>query len=73
MNDGFPAPEVRREVTVGGKFLGLGIFGLGIFAAIMIEKFGDALWQGRLLWVVLTALALALAVPWAFCRRDARY
>lgn len=73
MSETFPAPEPRREVTVGGKFLGLGIFGLGVFAAIMLEKFGVPAWQGRLIWVVLGALALAVSVPWLFCRRIVRY
>lgn len=73
MSETFPAPEPRREVTVGGKFLGLGIFGLGVIAAIMLEKFGGAVWQGRLIWLVLGALVLSVLVPWAFCRRMVRY
>lgn len=73
MSDLFPAPEARREVTVAGKFLGLGIFGLGVVAVIMLEKFGGPVWEGRLPWLVLGALALGVAVPWAFCRRLVRY
>ena len=73
MSEAFPPPEPRREVTVGGKFLGLGIFGLGVFAAIMLEKFGGPVWQGRLIWLVLAALALAVVVPRAFFRRVVRY
>ena len=73
MSETFPAPEPRREVTVGGKFLGMGLFGLGLFAAIMLEKFGEPLWQGRLIWLVLGALVLAVAVPLVFCRRVVRY
>lgn len=73
MNEPFPPPESRREITVGGKFLGLGIFGLGLGAAILLEKFGGEAWQGRLIWLVLAALVVAVAVPWAFFRRDVRY
>ncbi len=73
MSGAFPPPEPRREVTVGGKFLGLGIFGLGVFAAIMLERLGGPAWQGRLIWIVLAGLVLAVAVPWALCRKVVRY
>lgn len=73
MSETFPPPEARREVTVGGKFLGLGIFGLGVVAAIMLEKFGGPVWEGRLIWVVLGALGLGVVLPWALCRRVVQY
>ena len=62
----------RREVTVGGKFIGLGLFGLGVIAAIMLEKFGGPVWEVRLIWIVLGALALAVALPWLLFRRVVR-
>lgn len=73
MSDTFPEPEPRREVTLGGKFLGLGIFGGGVVAAIVLEKLGEPMWQDRLIWLVLGALALGVVVPWVLCRRVVRY
>lgn len=73
MSDTFPEPEPRREVTVAGKFLGLGIFGMGLFAAIMLEKLGGPVWEGRLIWIVLGALALGIMLPLVLCRRVVRY
>lgn len=61
--------QPRKEITVGGKFLGLGIFGCGVIASILIEKFGDAVWQARLGWLLLAALALAIVVPVVLFRR----
>ena len=69
----FPAPEPRREVTVGGRFFGLGIFGSGVVSVIMMEKFGSAEAQSYALPILAAALAVALLVPMALFRRLVRY
>jgi hypothetical protein len=73
MSDMFPEPEPRREVTLGGKFLGLGIFGGAVIWSIMMEKFGDEAARAQLPFILLGALAAAVVVPWLLCRRTVRY
>lgn len=69
----FPAPEPRREVSVGGRFFGLGIFGCAVIAAIMIEKFGSATTQSYILPMLGGALVLGVVLPMLLFRRLTRY
>jgi len=69
----FPAPEPRREVTVGGRFFGLGIFGSAVFASIMIERFGSAETQSYILPMLGGALLLGVVLPLLLFRRITRY
>ena len=69
----FPAPEPRREVTVGGRFFGLGVFGCAVVSVIMMEKFGSAEAQSYALPILGAALALGILLPMALFRRDVRY
>lgn len=61
--------EVRREVTVGGKFFGLGIVGCTVIAAIFIEKFGTPETQANIPWMLAGALALSIILPMLLFRR----
>jgi hypothetical protein len=69
----FPAPEPRREVTVGGRFLGLSIFGCGVVSVIMMEKFGSAEAQSYALPILGAALAMGIVLPMALFRRVVQY
>jgi len=69
----FPAPEPRREVTVGGRFFGLGIFGSAVVSVIMMEKFGSAEAQSYALPILAGALGVGIMVPMALFRRLIRY
>lgn len=69
----FPAPEPRREVTVGGRFFGLGVFGCAVIAVIMMEKFGAPEIQSYALPILGGALALGILLPMALFRRTIQY
>ena len=69
----FPAPEPRMEVSLGGRFFGLGIFGCAVIASIMIEKLGSAQSQGYLLPLLGGSLVLSILIPRLFFRRLTRY
>ena len=64
------APE--REVTIAGKFLGLGIVGCTVIYSIFLEKFGTPEAQQNILWYLLAALAAGILIPLIFCRRPLR-
>ncbi|MBY0338137.1 MAG: hypothetical protein K2X11_16100 [Acetobacteraceae bacterium] len=64
--------ETRREVTVGGRFLGLGIVGVTVIVIIFLEKFGSADWMPLVKWILLGALVLGVGIPWLFFRRPVR-
>jgi hypothetical protein len=69
----FPAPEPRREVTLGGRFLGLGIFGCGVVGVIMMEKFASSAAQSYALPILGAALAAGIVLPMVLFRRLIRY
>jgi hypothetical protein len=62
----------QREVTIAGKFLGLGIVGCTVIYCIFLEKFGTPEAQANMLWYLLGALAAAIIIPTLFCRRPLR-
>lgn len=62
----------QREVTIAGKFLGLGIVGCTVIYCIFVEKFGSPEAQARLLWVFLGSVAAGVIIPLLFCRRPIR-
>ena len=61
-----------REVTVGGKFFGLGIVGLTVIYAIYLEKFGTPEAQADILWYLAGALVLSIILPILLFRRPIR-
>lgn len=65
-------PSQEREVTIGGKFLGLGIVGCTVIYCIFVEKFGPAEAQAKLLWIFLGSVAAGIMIPLLFCRRPLR-
>ena len=69
----FPAPEPRREVSLGGRFFGMGIMGGTVVACIFIEKFGSAETQGYMLPMLGGALALSILLPRLLFRRVVQY
>jgi hypothetical protein len=69
----FPAPEPRREVTVGGRFFGMGIFGSAVIAVIMMEKFASAETQSYALPILGGALVLGILLPMLLFRRTVQY
>ncbi|MBX9752354.1 MAG: hypothetical protein K5Q68_22385 [Roseococcus sp.] len=66
-----PAQEVR-EVTIAGKFLGLGIVGCTVIYCIFLEKFGTPEAQANMLWYLFGALAAGIIIPLLLCRRPLR-
>lgn len=62
----------QREVTIAGKFLGLGIVGCTVIYSIFLEKFGSPEAQQNILWYLLAALAAGIIIPLLFCRRPLR-
>jgi hypothetical protein len=62
----------QREVTIAGKFLGLGIVGCTVIYCIFLEKFGTPEAQANMLWYLLGALAAGVIIPLLFCRRPLR-
>lgn len=65
------APQ-QREVTIAGKFLGLGIVGCTVIYCIFLEKFGSPEAQAKMLWYFLGSLAAGIIIPLLFCRRPIR-
>lgn len=62
----------RREVTIPGKFFGLGIVGCTVVASIYIEKFGAPETQANIPYMLLGALALSIILPMLLFRRPIR-
>eukprot|EP01031_Cornospumella_fuschlensis_P052208 gene52208-63815_t len=62
----------QREVTIAGKFLGLGIVGCTVIYCIFLEKFGTPEAQAKMLWYLFGALAAGIIIPLLFCRRPLR-
>lgn len=62
----------RREVTVGGKFFGLGIVGCTVIASIYLEKFGTPETQANIPYMLAGALALSIILPMLLFRRPIR-
>ncbi len=69
----FPAPEPRREVSLGGRFFGMGIMGCAVITCIFIEKFGAAETQSYLLPILGGAFALSILLPRLLFRRNIHY
>lgn len=59
----------RTEVSVAGRFLGLGIVGSTVIAIMFLEAFGGPDWAPLFKWLVLGALAAGVGIPMVFCRR----
>lgn len=59
----------RTEVSVAGRFIGLSIIGTAVIFVMFLEKFGSGEWLPLVKYILLGALALAVAVPLAFFRR----
>ncbi len=59
----------RREVSVAGRFLGLGIIGSTVIFIIFLEKFGAPEWLPMVKWILLGALAAGVGIPMLFFRR----
>ena len=72
MNSQEAAATERREVTIGGKFFGLGIVGCTVIASIWIEKFGTPETQANIPYMLLGALALSIILPVLLFRRPVR-
>lgn len=72
MNAQNATADARREVTVGGKFFGLGIVGCTVIASIIIEKFGAPETQANIPYMLLGALVLSIALPLLLFRRPIR-
>jgi hypothetical protein len=64
--------ETRKEVTVGGRFLGLGIIGCTVIFIIFVEKFGGPEWMPMVKWILLGALVAGVGLPLLFFRRTVR-
>jgi Na+/melibiose symporter-like transporter len=64
--------EEQREVSVGGKFLGLGIVGLTVIACIILEKTGTPEDARRIPWYLLGSVVLGIVIPMLFFRRPIR-
>jgi hypothetical protein len=64
--------EVRKEVSVRGKFLAFGIIGMALIVSIFIEKFGAPESIRNIPYILLGAVVLAIAIPMAFYRKPIR-
>ncbi|MEI6161171.1 MAG: hypothetical protein WCP77_15150 [Roseococcus sp.] len=64
--------EVRKEVSVRGKFLAFGIIGIALIVSIFIEKFGAPESIRNIPYILLGAVVLAIAIPMAFYRKPIR-
>jgi len=64
--------EVRKAVSVRGKFLAFGIIGMALIVSIFIEKFGAPESIRNIPYILLGAVVLAIAIPMAFYRKPIR-
>jgi hypothetical protein len=69
MTDAATAAEPRREVSWGGRFLGVGIVGMTVLTIIVSENTGVTAVTSNAALILVVALAAAIAVPMAFFRR----
>jgi hypothetical protein len=59
----------RTEVSVLGRFLGLGIVGSTVIFIIFLERFGSPDWMPMVKWMLLGALVAGVGIPMLFFRR----
>ena len=62
----------RREVSWGGRFLGVGIMGVPVIVVISAENAGNADVTSNAALILGLALAAAIAVPMTLFRRTIR-
>ncbi len=63
------SPAKRTEVSVAGRFLGLGIVGSTVIFIMFLENFGAPEWMPLVKWMLLGALVAGVGIPMLFFRR----
>lgn len=63
---------IRREVSWGGKLLGLGIVGTVVILVMSAERTGNTAITANAAPILGLALAAAIAIPMLLCRRAVR-